>query len=218
MAMMQTPQLGKYCATDDQRAIDAGLFMVNTTLSESFINPDEANKAQSWVKEKGSYTFIDKVKVRLLASEDKYWAELVNFSENHVRIPDQVIRKYERLLEGGIWAQVEMEYRYDDDKSGKKSPFRIKHLIPIQLAHYDHEEYKNGRGQFTTDEWMDLLIRSIGMESFKFNKRLKLLLLSRLIPMVETNFNFVELGPRGTGKSFVYREVSPYTILIFFIP
>lgn len=206
--------LGKYCATDDPRAIEAGLNLVNTTLSENFINPDEANKAQSWVKEKGSYTFIDKVKVRLVASEDKYWAELVNFTENHVHIPDALIRKYERLLEGGIWAQVDMEYRYDDEKSGKKSPFWIKTLNPIQLAYYDHEEYKNGRKQFTTDEWIDFLLRSIGMESSRFNKRQRLLLLSRLIPMVETNYNFVELGPRGTGKSFVYREVSPYAILV----
>jgi len=195
-------------------AIDAGLNIVNQTLSENFINPDEANKAQSWVKERGSYTFIDKVKVRLVAKEDKYWAELFNFTENHIHIPDNLIRKHERLLEGGIWAQVEMEYRYDDEPSGKKSPFWIKKLDPIQLSHYDHEEYKEGRKQFTTDEWIDFLLRSIGMESSKFDKRSKLLFLSRLIPMVETNFNFVELGPRGTGKSFVYREISPYTILV----
>ena len=205
--------LGKYCATDDQMAIDAGLNLVNSTLSENFINPDEANKAQSRVKEKGSYTFIDKIKVRLVPSEDKYWAELVNFTDNHVHIPDTIIRQYERLLEGGIWAQVQMDYMYDD-ASGKKSPFWIKSLTPIQLAHYDHTELKEGRKQFTTDEWIDVLIRSIGMESTKFNKRIKLLLLSRLIPMVETNFNYVELGPRGTGKSFVYREVSPYSILV----
>ena len=206
--------LGKYCATDDPLAIDAGLNIVNGILSENFINPDEANKAQSWVKEKGSYTFIDKVKVRLVASQDKYWAELINFTENHIHIPDELIRKYERLLEGGIWAQVEMEYRYDDEPSGKRSPFWIKSLNPIQVSHYDHEEYKEGRKQFTTNEWLDFLLRSIGMESAKFSRRLKLLFLSRLIPMVETNYNFVELGPRGTGKSFVYREVSPYAILV----
>lgn len=206
--------LGKYCATDDEMAIEAGLRLVNTTLAKNFINPDEANKAQSWVKEKGQYTFIDKVKVRLLASEDKYWAELVNFSDNHIHIPDTFVKQYERLLEGGIWAQVELMYRYDEEQRGKRSPFWITKLNPIQLASYDHEEFLAGRAQFTTEEWIDLLIRSIGLEPTGMDTRLKLLYLSRLIPIVETNYNFVELGPRGTGKSFVYRETTPYTILI----
>ena len=206
--------LGKYCATDDTQAIEAGLRLVNNTLAKNFINPDEANKAQSWVKEKGSYTFIDKVKVRLLASEDKYWAELVNFSNTQIHIPDNFVKQYERLLEGGIWAQVEMIYRYDEEHRGKRSPFWITKINPIQLASYDHNEYLAGRSRFTTEEWINLLIRSIGLEPVGMNKRIKLLYLSRLIPMVETNYNFVELGPRGTGKSFVYRETTPYAILI----
>jgi ATP-dependent Lon protease len=206
--------LGKYCATDEPQAIDAGLRLVNNTLAKNFINPDESNKAQSWVKEKGQYTFIDKVKVRLLASEDKYWAELVNFSDTHIHIPDTFVKEFERLLEGGIWAQVEMVYRYDEEQRGKRSPFWITKLNPIQLASYDHSEYVTGRSQFSTDEWIDLLIRSIGLEPSAMEKRIKLLYLSRLIPVVETNFNFVELGPRGTGKSFIYREMTPYAILI----
>ena len=196
--------LGKYCATDDPQAIDAGMRLVNNTLAKNFINPEESNKAQSWVKEKGKYTFIDKIKVRLLASEDKYWAELVNFSDTHIHIPDTFVKDYERLLEGGIWAQVEMVYRYDEEQRGKRSPFWITKLNPIQLASYDHKELLSGRAQFSTDEWIDILVRSIGLEPSSMEKRIKLLYLSRLIPMVETNFNFVELGPRGTGKSFVY--------------
>jgi len=206
--------LGKYCATDDPHAIEAGMNIVNRTLSENFINPDEANKAQSRVRELGKYTIIDKIKVRLLASEDKYWAELMNFNHNYVHVPTSYIKNYERLLEGGVWAQIELEYLYDEEQSGKKSPFWIKDLRPIQMASYDHNEFANGRSQFTTDEWIDLIIRSIGMEPTKMERRLKLLLISRLIPMVETNFNFVELGPRGTGKSFVYREITPYAILV----
>lgn len=206
--------LGKYCATDDENAIEAGLKLVNTTLAKNFIMPDEANKAQSWVKEKGQYTFIDKVKVRLLASEDKYWAELVNFSDAHIHIPDTFVKQYERLLEGGIWAQVELMYRYDEEQKGKRSPFWITKINPIQLASYSHDEFVAGRSEFTTEEWIDVLTRSIGLEPSSMDKRTKLLYLSRLIPVVETNFNFVELGPRGTGKSFVYRETTPYAILI----
>lgn len=206
--------LGKYCATDDSIAIEAGLQLVNYSLAKNFINPDEANKAQSWVREKGKYTFIDKVKVRLVASEDKYWAELINFNENHIHIPDHFIQKFERLLESGIWAQVEIEYRFDDEQRGKRSPFWITDLKPIQLASYDHDEFKSKRQHFKTDEWINFIIRSIGLESDRLSKRQKLLYLTRLIPMVETNYNFVELGPRGTGKSFVYREVSPYSILV----
>jgi ATP-dependent Lon protease len=206
--------LGKYCATDDPLAIEAGLRIVNRTIEDNIISPDEANKAQSWVRERGRYTFIDKVKVRLLASSDKYWAELVNFSESRVHIPENYVRDFERLLEGGIWAQIDMKYQFDDEQAGVRSPFWIEKLTPIQLASYDHDAYKKGRQFFTTDEWKDLLLRSIGMEPVGLDKRLKLLFLSRLIPLVESNFNFIELGPRGTGKSYCYREISPYSILV----
>lgn len=206
--------LGKYCASDDPAAIEVGLRVVNDTLARNYVRPDEAAKAQSRVKEEGRYAFIDKVKVRLLASDDKYWAELVNFGHQYVHIPDHFVRKYERLLEGGIWAQVDMEYRFDDTVAGKRSPFYIVDMKPIQLAAFDLDEFTRGRAEFSTDEWIDLLLRSIGVEPAALSRRLKLLLLSRLIPLAERNYNFIELGPRGTGKSFIYREVSPYAILV----
>lgn len=206
--------LGKYCATDDERAVQLGLQVVNRTLAEKFVRPDESMKAQSRVKEQGRHSFIDKVRVRLLDSEDKYWAELVNFGHRYVHIPDGAIRDYPRLLEGGIWAYIQMEYNADETRKGQIRPFFITGLKPIQVASFDMEEYCRGREKFTTEQWLDFLIRSTGLEPSHFNRRVKLLFLARLIPMVERNFNLVELGPRGTGKSFIYREVSPYTILI----
>ncbi len=204
--------LGKYCATDDEAAIDAGLRLVNFTVAENFIRPDEANKAQFAIKDRGQGTLIDKVRVRALA--DKDWAEMANFGNRFLHVPDQLIRQYPRLLEGGIWGQVDIDYRPDDDEGEKSRPFYITDIRPIQLAGFDLAEYVDGRAQFTTDEWLDLLIRSIGLEPAYYSRRVKLLLLTRLIPVAERNYNYVELGPRGTGKSFVYREVSPYSILV----
>lgn len=206
--------LGKYCASDDPAVIDMGLQVVHETLANHYVRPDEATKAQVRVREQGRYTFIDKVKVRFLAGEDKYWAELAHFGDRHVHIPDDFVRRYERLLEGGIWAQVDMEYRFDETQTGRRSPFWIRDLRPIQLATFSLEEYRAGRAQFPTDEWMDLLIRSMGLEPVHFSRRLKLLLLTRLVPLCEANYNLVELGPRGTGKSYAYQELSPYAILL----
>jgi ATP-dependent Lon protease len=206
--------LGKYCATNDPSAIEAGLKVVNSTLAENFVRPDEANKAQSIVRERGKHTLIDKVKVRYLSDDDKYWAEFVNFGHKYVHIPDRYIREYDRLLMGGIWAQVEIRHDYDEEAKGKRSPFWIDSMKPIQLASFDLEEYRQGRVQFTTDEWIDLLIRSIGLEPEHFDRRLKLLFLTRLIPLCEQNFNLIELGPRGTGKSYAFQEISPYVILL----
>lgn len=206
--------LGKYCATDDPTAIEAGLRVVNNTLSSNFVRPDEANKAQSMVKDKGKHTFIDKVKVRYLADEDKHWAELVNFGHKNVHVPEHYLRDYDRLLMGGIWAQVDIRHQYDEEQKGKKSPFWIEGLKPIQIATFDLDEYRQCRSQFSTDEWIDLLLRSIGMEPSHFDRRLKFLFLTRLLPLCEHNYNLVELGPRGTGKSYAYQELSPYTILL----
>ncbi len=207
--------LGKYCATDDPISIEAGLRVVNSTLAENFVRPDEANKAQSIVREKGRFTLIDKVKVRYLSDDDKYWAEFANFGHKYVHVPERYVREYDRLLVGGIWAQVELRHEFDEEASGKKrSPFWIDTIKPIQLATFDLEEYCEGRSQFTTDEWIDLMIRSIGLEPFHFDRRLKLLFLARLIPLCEQNYNLVELGPRGTGKSYAYQELSPYVILL----
>jgi ATP-dependent Lon protease len=206
--------LGKYCATDDPVAMNAGLKLVNWTLSENFVRPDEANKAQSLVREKGKHTLIDKIKVRYLSDDDKYWAELVNFGHKYVHIPERYIREYDRLLMGGVWAQVNISHQYDEDAKGKRSPFWIDELKPIQLATFDLDDYRQCRNQLSTDEWIDLLVRSIGLEPTHFERRLKLLFLIRLIPLCEPNYNLVELGPRGTGKSYAYQELSPYTILL----
>lgn len=204
--------LGKYCATDDPAAIEAGLRLVNSNLAESVIRPDEAMKAQSRVKERGMMTYIDKVSVRLDGT--KYWADLVNFGNNFIHIPDSIVRKYERLLEGGIWAQIKLEYREDEEVSGKARPFFVTEVNPIQMANFSLDDYASRRAEFSTDEWLDLLVRSIGMEPAQFNRRAKLLMLMRLVPMVQRNYNLIELGPRGTGKSFVYRDLSPYSILV----
>ncbi len=206
--------LGKYCATDDPTAIEAGLRVVNTTISSNFVRPDEANKAQSMVKEKGKYTFIDKVKVRYVSDEDKYWAELVNFGHKFVHVPEHFLRDYDRLLMGGIWAQIDIRHQYDEDAKGKRSPFWIDNLKPIQIATFDLEEFRECRREFSTNEWLDLLMRTIGLEPQNFDRRLKMLFLVRLIPLCEHNYNLVELGPRGTGKSYAYQELSPYVILL----
>jgi ATP-dependent Lon protease len=206
--------LGKYCATDDVNAIAAGLKVANNILAENYIRPDESMKAQVKVKTKGKHTFIDKVSVRLVASEDKYWASLVNFGYKNVHISEKQIHKYDKLLQGGLWAQVVMEYLYEVDDSGKKSPFRIRDLKPIQVAAFNLKEYTQNRKAFSTDEWIDVLMRTIGLEPSQFTKRKKLLILSRFIPLVENNFNLIELGPRSTGKSYAFQDVSPYVILL----
>src|SRR5437588_4322768 len=206
--------LGKYCATDDPIAIDAGLRVVNTTLSSNFVRPDEANKAQSLVKDKGKHTLIDKVQVRYISDDDKHWAELKNFGHRFVHIPEHYLRQYDRLLMGGIWAQVEIKHQYDEEATGKRSPFWIEGLKPIQIASFDLDEYRECRRQFAAEEWIDLLLRTIGMEPSHFQRRQKLLFLVRLLPLCEQNYNLVELGPRGTGKSYGYQELSPYTILL----
>src|SRR5208337_383596 len=206
--------LGKYCATDDPAAIEAGLKVVNTTISSNFVRPDEANKAQSMVKDKGKHTLIDKVKVRYLSDDDKHWAELVNFGNKFVHVPEHFLREYDRLLMGGIWAQVDIRHQYDEDAKGKRSPFWIDDLKPIQIATFDLAEFRECRRQFTSEEWLDLLFRTIGLEPHSFDRRLKMLFLLRMIPLCEHNYNLVELGPRGTGKSYAYQELSPYTILL----
>jgi ATP-dependent Lon protease len=206
--------LGKYCATDDPVAIEAGLKVANSTIADNIVRPDEANKAQSFVREQGRHTLIDKIRVRYLSDEDKYWAECLHFGHKFIHIPEHYVRDYDRLLMGGIWAQIEMRHQFDEEARGRRSPFWIEDLKPIQLASFDLEEYTRGRQSFTTDEWLDLLIRSIGLEPAHFDRRMKLLFLSRLLPLCEANYNLVELGPRSTGKSYAYQELSPYVILL----
>ena len=200
--------LGKYCASSDDMAIQMGMQVVNQTLADNYIRPDEATKAQSKVKENGEHSFIDKVKVRLVDSQ--YWAEVVNFGHRFVHVPDQAVRDFDRLLTGGIWAQIDMVW----DESDEKAPFRIRQLTPIQVATFDLNEYRGNRKHFTTDQWIDFLLRSMGYEPTVMERRLKLLFLCRLIPLCERNYNMIELGPRGTGKSFAVQELSPYASLL----
>lgn len=205
--------LGKYCASDNDEEIRIGVDAVKETLTANYFRHDEANKAQSLVERKGKYRFIDRIEVRFLASENKYWASMDHFGYTKIHIPEDFHRRYERLLEGGIWAIIDVEFRLSDE--GKKdSPFHIVDLRPIQLARFDLEEYLEGRRSLTREEWIDLLLRSVGLEPMRMEKRLKMLLITRLIPFVEKNYNFVELGPRGTGKSYAYSEMSPYCMLI----
>jgi ATP-dependent Lon protease len=203
--------LGKYCASADNAAIQMGLQVVNQTLADNYIRADEAIKAQSRVKEEGKHTFLDKVKVRLVDSE--YWAECVNFSDKFVHIPTQYVRDFERLLTGGIWAQVDMKFEYDEESKGKH-PFWIERMQPIQIATFDVESYKRLRREFTADEWLDVIIRTMGYEPGGMDRRLKMLFCVRMIPLTERNFNMVELGPRGTGKSYAVQEISPYGALL----
>lgn len=205
--------LGKYCASDDPAAIATGLEVVNQSLRENFIRPDESEKAKAELKRKGQHRLIDKVDVRLVPSEDKFWAHLSNFGDKFVNIPEDVVYKYDRLLGGGAWCQLDLIYNVSDDEE-KKRPFYIRALKPIQVAAFDMDEYIAGRALFSRDDWLNLVLRSIGLESDHFDMRGKLLAILRLVPMVERNYNLIELGPWGTGKSFVYRETSPNAMLV----
>ena len=205
--------LGKYCASDDPAAIATGLAVVNQTLQENFIRPDESEKAKADLKRKGKHRLIDKVDVRLVPSEDKFWAHLSNFGDKYVNIPEDIVYKYDRLLGGGAWSQLDLVYSVSDDDAQKR-PFYIQALKPIQVATFDLDEYTAGRARFSRDEWIDLVMRSIGLEPAHFDLRAKLLAILRLVPMAERNYNLIELGPWGTGKSFVYRETSPNAVLI----
>ena len=209
--------LGRYCASDDPEEIRLGIEAVKGTLKDNYFRHDQANLAQSLVEQRGSHRFIDRVEVRFLAGEGKYWASMDNFSFNRIHVNERFYRQYDRLLEGGIWAQIDIEYRPEVDDEGKAkkgSPFHIAEMRPIQLARFDFEEYCEGRRAFSTEQWIDALVRSAGMEPARMEHRLKLLFIARFLPFVEKNYNFIELGPRGTGKSYVFSEMSPYCILI----
>lgn len=207
--------LGKYCSSADERVIQAGLEEVQQTLRENYVRPDQAELFKSQVRERGQHRVIDKVKVRLVETEDKYWASLVNLQIDRVHISEELVQRYERLLGGGIWAVVDLGYDPELVHRGEVRPFTVQELRPIQLATSNLlDEVALKRPHFTRDEWLDFLLRSVGVEPEQMSQRLKMLYLARLIPLVEANYNAVELGPRGTGKSYVYREVSPYAILV----
>lgn len=205
--------LGMYCSSLDEDEIEAGVETVKRILAENYVRPDEAQKIIAKLREKGTYTVIDRVSVHLNIREDIYEAEFSNLGIKQVPIAESYIRDYERLLCGGIWCIVQMEYYYDEaDKN--RSPFLIHKLTPIQMPSLDFDEVKEARENFTDDEWIDVVLRSVGMEPLQFDKRVKWLHLARLIPLVENNYNLVELGPRGTGKSYIYKEISPNSILV----
>jgi len=219
--------LGMYCATNDEDSIVQGVERVKKILADNFVRPDEAEMIKSKIREAGSYTVIDKVEARLDPDSDTYKALFSNLGLRNVIVADSYVKDYEKLLAGGIWCILRMNYNrmeerydeYDSDapKNGKKnrvSPFEIEQLTPIQLPHMDMQEFFEGRKQFTKEEWIDVLLRSVGMEPTQFEHKVKWHLLARLIPLVENNYNLCELGPRGTGKSHVYKEVSPNSILV----
>ena len=206
--------LGQYCNSDDQEIIDEGVDNVKRILRDNYVRPDEAQKILSLLRERGSYTVIDRITVVLNTKEDRYEATFSNLGIKNIPISADYVKDYDRLLCGGIWCILQLDYEFIEEDKKNTQPIRIRKLTPIQMPHIDIEELKTGRGAFTKEEWMDVMLRSIGMEPDFLNDREKWLLLTRMIPLVENNFNLCELGPRSTGKSHLYKEISPNSILV----
>ena len=204
------------CSTDDEEKIRQGMDNVKKILSEHYVNPEESNLIQSRIREKGSYKIIDKISVKLDTKKDVYWAQLQNSNIKDGVISDAMVSEHDKMLMGGIWAIIDVEYDSYSKEGNTLHPFVIKEIKPIQLSSFDNSKIIEKRKEFTKKEWLNLLLRSCGYEpdSDGMSERVKMLLLSRLIPMVEANFNFIELGPRSTGKSFVFKELTPYAVLI----
>lgn len=203
--------LARYCASNDPAEIQAGMEAVLATLQENYVRPDEANAAQSRVAMKGKHKFIDKVHVRYVEKEKRHWASLENFASQRIAIGEKFYRDNDRLLEGGIWAEVVIAH---NDVDADTYAFYVEDLRPIQLSRFDFSSYGEAKKAFSRDEWIDVVLRSVGLEPTKLTKRVKLHFIARLAPLVEPNFNFIELGPRGTGKSYFFSEFSPYSTLI----
>tara|TARA_E500000305_G_scaffold111720_1_gene127015 strand:- start:1304 stop:3391 length:2088 start_codon:yes stop_codon:yes gene_type:complete len=203
--------LARYCASDDEAEIQGGLEAVLETLNDNYVRPNEANKAQSFVATKGKHRFIDKVHVNYVEKDRRHWAALENFDSRRVAISEKFYRDNDRLLQGGLWCEVTIAYNEieDDDYA-----FYIEDLRPIQLSRFNFEQYCEGREECSRDEWLDIVLRSVGLEPSKLSQRVKMHFVARLLPLVEPNFNFIELGPRGTGKSYFFSEFSPYSTLI----
>ena len=204
--------LGNYCASNDPVVIEDGLATVKRILTENYVRADEAEKVKSTIRERGSLKVIDKVTVKLNEKRDVYEALLSNLGTKGVEIGTETVRKYEKLLAGGIWSIITMHYFFEEGQKG--SPFIIDVLNPIQMPNMDMDELFAGRRQFTETQWIDVLLRSCGYEPTQFDERTKWHLLCRLVPLVENNYNVCELGPRGTGKSHIYKEISPNSILV----
>ncbi|MBA5851811.1 protease Lon-related BREX system protein BrxL [Clostridium sp. cel8] len=205
--------LGMYCATEDEEGINDGVERVKKILADNFVRPDEAEKVKSKIKELGQYTVIDKITVKLNEKKDIYEAQFSNLGLKGVEISSHYVKEYEKLLSSGIWCILKMSYFYDEEIRDV-SPFNISNLTPIQMPNLDIEEIFKGRRYFTKEEWIDVLLRSTGMEPTQLKYNVKWHLLARMIPLVENNFNLCELGPRGTGKSHIYKEISPNSILV----
>lgn len=205
--------LGQYCSSDDPSIIEEGVANVKRILADNYVRPDEAQKILSLLRQRGSHTVIDKITVNLNIKKDTYEAEFSNLGIKAIPIGEDYPSKFDRLLCGGIWCIVQLEYEYiEEDKNA--SPIHIRKLTPIQMPHVDINELKQGRKAFTKDEWISVMLRSIGMEPDTLTEREKWLLLARMLPLVENNFNLCELGPRSTGKSHLYKEISPNSILV----
>lgn len=204
--------LGMYCASPDPATIQAGLVTVKRILAENYVRPDEAEMVKSKIREQGTYKVIDKVTVKLNEKRDAYEALLSNLGVKSAEISDRIVRQFEKLLAGGIWCIVTLRYLYEENQKG--SPFIVEDLKPIQMPNMDMAALVAGRKAFTDEQWIDALIRSTGMEPTCFKDRVKWHLLARMVPLVENNYNFCELGPRGTGKSHIYKEISPNSILV----
>ncbi len=206
--------LGQYCSSDDEEIIASGVENVKRILANNFVRPDEAQKVLSALRERGNYTVIDKITVQLNIKQDRYEAEFSNLGLKNIPIHPDYPSKYDRLLCGGIWCILQLDYEFIEEDKKNANPIRIRKLTPIQMPHVDMENLKLGRKAFTKDEWMDVMLRSIGMEPDELTYREKWLLLARMLPLVENNFNLCELGPRSTGKSYVYKDISPNSILV----
>lgn len=204
--------LGMYCASDNEEEIQQGMQMVKKVLANNYVRPDEAEKVKSLIRERGHYKIIDKVTAKLNERTDSYQCDIFNIGLRGIHLDDDYVRKYEKLLCGGIWCILEITYNYDE--SSKTSPFQIETLKPIQMPSTDLQDFIDHRRNFKLDEWIEVICRSVGMEPTNLEPKVRWHLVARMIPFVENNYNICELGPRGTGKSYVYDELSPYSILI----
>ena len=206
--------LGQYCSSDDESIIEQGVQNVKRILADNFVRPDESQKVLSKLRKKGSYTVIDMITARLDMRRNIYIASFSNLGIDNVLLEDEYPEKFDRLLCGGIWCIVQLNYEYVEEEKKNGMPVQIRKLTPIQMPHVEIDELKDGRKHFTEDEWLDIMMRSIGMEPDILSEREKWLLLLRMVPLVENNFNLCELGPRSTGKSHLYKEISPNSILV----
>lgn len=206
--------LGQYCSSSDEKVIEDGVETVKKILSDNFVRPDESQKTLSMLRSRGSYTVIDRITVSLNIKKDCFEAEFSNLGLRGIPIDDEYPEQYDRLLCGGIWCIVQMKYEYVEEDKKNGTPIQISKLTPIQMPHVDIDDLKAGRKAFTKEEWIDVMLRSIGMEPDSLDYREKWLLLARMLPLVENNFNLCELGPRSTGKSHIYKEISPNSILV----